>query len=248
MAIQDKKQKEKQKAEEHKQRLADIKARRRGEPIIDRNAPILNETPIFLIYCEGKNTEPSYFNKFKFPFVTIKSFGEGKNTLSLVERAKQLADEAVKSNRKYDQIWCVFDADPKPDNPYQAENFSNAIKKAESLGFGVAYSNQAFEYWLILHFEDHQGGSMDRQLYGDKINAYLKPFGVFYDFNGDKKINQDFFNLLQSVAKTDKHGKDYTRADLAKIRAEKIYNQLENTEESSTSVFKLIDELMKYNV
>ena len=72
MAIQDKKLREKQKAEEHKQRLADIKARRRGEPVIDRNAPVLNETPIFLIYCEGKNTEPSYFNKFKFPFLTPK--------------------------------------------------------------------------------------------------------------------------------------------------------------------------------
>ena len=89
---------------------------------------------------------------------------------------------------------------------------------------------------------------MDRQLYGDKINAYLKPYNVFYDFNGDKKINQDFFNLLQSVVKRDKNGTDYTRADLAKIRAEKIYNRLETTEESSTSVFKLIDELMKYNV
>jgi RloB-like protein len=246
--MQDKKLKEKQKAEAHKQLLSDIKARRRGEPVLDRNAPTLPEKPIFLIYCEGKNTEPSYFNQFKLPFVTIKSFGEGKNTLSLVERAKQLADEGVKNNRKYDQIWCVFDADPKPDNPFQAENFNNAIKKAESLGFGVAYSNQSFEYWLILHFEDHQGGAMNRNLYGDKINAYLKAHNIHYDFNGDKKINQDFFNLLQSVVKTDKNGKDYTRVELAKITAEKIYNRLKTTEESSTSVFKLIDELMKYNI
>ena len=119
-------------------------------------------------------------------------------------------------------------------------------QKAESLGFGVAYSNQAFEYWLILHFEDHQGGAMDRTLYGDKINTYLKPFGVFYDFNGDKKINQAFFNVLNSVVKTDKDGNDYTRMGIATMRAEKIYARLETTEESSTTVFKLIDELMKY--
>lgn len=243
-----KKLKEKQKAEEHKQRLAGIKARRRGEAVTERNIPVLTENPVFLIYCEGKNTEPSYFNKFKLPFVTIESFGEGRNTLSLVERAKQLADEARRKNQEFDQVWCVFDADPKPDNPYQAENFSNAIKKAESLGFGVAYSNQAFEYWLILHFEDHQGGAMDRQLYGDKLNAYLKPFHVFYDFNGDKKINQAFFNLLMSVVRTDKHGKEYTRTDIARLRAAKIYAQLEATEESSTTVFKLIDELMKYTI
>jgi hypothetical protein len=246
--MQDKKLKEKLKAEAHKQRLVDIKARRRGEPVLDRNMPVLSENPIFLIYCEGKNTEPSYFNKFKLPFVTIKAFGEGRNTLSLVERAKYLADEALKNNRKYDQVWCVFDADPKPDNPYQAENFTNAIKKAESLGLGVAYSNQSFEYWLILHFEDHQGSAMDRKLYGEKINTLLKPYNILYDFDGDKKVNQDFFNLLQSVAKTDSNGKNYTRTDLAKIRAEKIYNRLEHAGESSTSVFKLIDELMKYGI
>lgn len=245
MKTQDKKLKEKEKAEEYKKRLADIKAKRRGEPVFDRKRPVLDEKPIFLIYCEGKNTEPSYFNKFKLSFVTIDSFGEGKNTLSLVNRAKEIADEAVRKNKKYDQVWCVFDADPKPSNPYQAENFNNAIKKAKSLGFGVAYSNQAFEYWLILHFEDHQGGSMDRKLYGDKINAYLKPYNVFYDFNGDKKVNQNFFNLLSSVVKTDKLGKTYTRADMARIRAEKIYNALESNEESSTTVFKLIEELMK---
>ncbi|MGN6417310.1 MAG: RloB domain-containing protein [Pseudobacter sp.] len=32
----------------------------------------------------------------------------------------------------------------------------------------IAYSNQAFEYWLILHFEDHQGGKIDRNDYHKK--------------------------------------------------------------------------------
>jgi hypothetical protein len=246
-----KKLKEIQKAEEHKKRLAEIKAKRRGVFVIDRNEPILNENPIFLIYCEGKNTEPSYFNKFKLPFVTIDSFGEGKNTLSLVKRAKELADEAETKNKKYDQVWCVFDADPKPDNPYQAGNFNNAIQKAESHGFRVAYSNQAFEYWLILHFEDHQGGSMDRKLYGNKLNSFLKELGVFYDFDGNKKINHDFFNVLNAIVKTDKDGNNLTRADLAKKRAEHIYNRIDTKkpalEESSTTVFKLIEELMKYS-
>ena len=62
----------------------------------------------------------------------------------------------------------------------------------------------------------------------------------------NKKINQAFFNVLNSVVKTDKDGNDFTRIDIATMRAEKIYARLETTEESSTTVFKLMGELMKY--
>ena len=119
MKMQNKKLIQQQKAEEHKRRLAEIKARRRGEAILERKAPELEENPTILIYCEGENTEPSYFNKFRFSSITINSFGEGRNTLSLVKRAKSISEK-----NKYDQVWCVFDADPKPDNPKQLENFN----------------------------------------------------------------------------------------------------------------------------
>ena len=249
MKMQNKRLKEKQKANEHSKRLSEIKARRRGETILTRKAPELEENPIYLIYCEGKNTEPSYFKKFKLSSVTIDSFGEGKNTLSLVERAKQLADEAQNKNKKYDKVWCVFDADPKPDNPNQLKNFNAAIDAAKKYGFGVAYSNQAFEYWLLLHFDDHQGGSMNRNLYGDKLNSYLNPLGIHYDFDGNKTINLDFFIELTTVVKTDRKGLKFTRADIASLRAEKIYKRLDHKnpglEESSTSVFQLVNELKK---
>jgi hypothetical protein len=64
--------------------------------------------------------------------------------------------------KSYDQVWCVFDADPKPNNPNQAKNFNDADALAARKGFSVAYTNQAFEYWLILHFYYHQGGGMNR--------------------------------------------------------------------------------------
>ncbi len=205
---------------------------------------------MYLIYCEGKNTEPSYFKKFKLSTVTIESFGEGKNTLTLVERAKQLADEAEKQNREYDKIWCVFDADPKPDNPNQLKNFNAAIQKAQKYGFGVAYSNQAFEYWLLLHFEDHQGGAMNRNLYGDKLNSYLHKLGIVYEHNGNKNVNTDLFEILMEIVKTDRNGNNFSRSDIACIRAEKIFNRLDHTnpgkEESSTSVFQLVKEIKSF--
>ncbi len=92
-----------------------------------------------LIVCEGKNTEPSYFRQFRYAAASIEKLeiiGEGYNTLSLVARAEELA----KKYKGY-EVWCVFDADPKPDNPSQLQNFNAAIAKAEKLGFKLAYSH-----------------------------------------------------------------------------------------------------------
>lgn len=120
----------------HKERLI---AKKRREPIFERGIPSLSKNPTILIVCEGKNTEPSYFNQFRLSSATVKPVGEGYNTISLVNRAIQLAEEC-----KYDQVWCVFDADPKPANPAQATNFNAALTLAETQGFGVAYNSSLF--------------------------------------------------------------------------------------------------------
>ena len=112
--------------------------------------------------------------------------------------------------------------------------------------FGIAYSNQAFEYWLILHFDDHQGGGMHRSNYNDKINKLLQPFNIIYDGNGSKKIKEDFFELLDGIDEKTKR----KRVDLAISRAERNFSRFDHLnpakEESSTTVFRLVGELLKY--
>jgi len=213
-----------------------LKAHRRAEPDLERHAPLLNKRPLILIVCEGKNTEPSYFNQFKISSATVKSVGEGYNTLSLVNRAIHFAGQG-----KYDQIWCVFDKDD-----FSETDFNNATQKAQTKKFGIAYSNQSFEYWLILHFEDHQGGGMHRNDYNGKINNLLKPFDVIFDGDGTKRVTEDFFEILDGT--DEKTGKK--RVDLAIGRAERNYNRFDHSnpakEESSTTVFRLVKELLKY--
>ena len=125
-----------------------LKSQRRSGNKFERSEPFLTKKPTILIVCEGENTEPSYFSQFRLATATIKPIGEGYNTISLVNRANELSHE-----KQYEQVWCVFDKDDFNNN-----DFNNAILMAQSKGFGIAYSNQAFEYWLILHFNDHQGG------------------------------------------------------------------------------------------
>ena len=231
--MKDKKAEQKAAKQKH---LEQLKAHRRKEPSLERPVAELTEKPSILIVCEGENTEPSYFNQFRITSAKVKSVGEGYNTVSLVNRALILAQQG-----SYDQVWCVFDKDDFKEN-----DFNSAIQIAEANNFGVAYSNQSFEYWLILHFNDHQGGGMHRDSYNEKINVLLKPFKVVYDGNGTKLIEEDFFELLDGI--DDKTSKK--RVELAIVRAERNFNYFDQInpakEESSTTVFRLVRELLKY--
>lgn len=236
MKMKSKRSEQEAQRKRHKEELADAKARRRGEQHIERSKPTIDEKPTILIVCEGANTEPGYFNQFRLTSATVKTVGAGCNTVSLVNQAQILS-----KNGHYNHVWCVFDKDDFP-----ADDFNEAIRLASNLGFGVAYSNQAFEYWLILHFEDHQGGAMHRDQYGDKLNGYLNPLGCFYAAHGSKEITPDIFNHL--MAKVPNIGK--RRVDLAIARAERIFNDKDHrssaTEESSTKVYMLVRFLLNY--
>ncbi len=231
-----KKSKEIQKKAEHLARLNESRARRGVEPTLVRVVPTREERPTILIVCEGENTEPSYFKQFRLTSAKIIAIGEGYNTLSLIEQAAKIQEKG-----KYDQVWCVFDKDS-----FTLNNFNSAIKMAEAMGFGIAYSNQAFEYWLILHFEDHQGGPMPRTDYNQKLNHYINPLGAEFDGETNKKVTSKLFDLLYGVdANTGKN-----RTQLAITRAKRNFDKFDHSspalEESSTLVFRLVAEILKY--
>lgn len=217
----------------HKEQL---KAKRRTEPNFERVEPLLVQKPTFLIVCEGENTEPSYFSQFRLSTATIKPVGEGYNTVSLVNRAITLANEKF-----YEQVWCVFDKDDFSNN-----DFNDAIAIAEANNFGIAYSNQSFEYWITLHIDNHQGSGMHRDDYNSKINLLLKPYDLLYDGVGSKIITDEIFELIDGIDNKSKK----ERKILAIERAKRNYNQFDHSnpaiEESSTTVFRLVEELLKY--
>jgi len=131
----------------------------------------------FLIVCEGDRTEPNYFNSFRVPTARIKVLGTGFNTVSLVERAI-----AEKTHGEYDQVWCVFDR-----NSFPAENFNQALSLAEQNRIRVAYTNEAFELWYILHF-NYCDSAISRKDYCDKLSDLL---GIKY-----MKNMEDIYELL----------------------------------------------------
>lgn len=242
------KMKNKRKEQEAKRKaLKEERRRKKINSVLFREEENKNITlPAILIVCEGENTEPSYFDQFEITSATVEAIGDGYNTVSLVNQAHQLQQKASSNNKPYDQIWCVFDKDD-----YEAAQFDQAIELAKQYKFGVAYSNQAFEYWLFLHFNDHQGGGMDRKNCCEELNKLLAEFNCKYDYKKTKVITPLLFDLLLTIDPKDIQKR--TRQELAIIRAQRNlqFHEENNTSpaqaESSTTVFHLVQELQKYS-
>lgn len=128
----------------------------------------------FLIVCEGEKTEPNYFGNFRVPknVIDLDIRGLGYNTVRLVERAIELKNE-----EDYDQVWCVFDR-----NSHPAEHFNNAIILARRNGIQVAYSNEAFEFWYLLHFNYYDTATSRR----DCCSRLSQLLGHRYEKNSEK--------------------------------------------------------------
>ena len=144
----------------------------------------------FVLFCEGKRTEPAYFSaigkKWTGALLSIEvRAGVGVPWTTAQEARKFAQDEGlVKGNRKrrnsfekYDRVWAVFDRD-------EHERFEEAVNLCESNGIGVARSNPCFEIWLILHESD-----FDRPDGRTEVQKELGRLRPEYDRKRDKAPN-----------------------------------------------------------
>jgi hypothetical protein len=200
----------------------------------DRKSDIKPPIPKFLIICEGEKTEVNYFKKFpvstKPKVIDLDVRGEGKVTLSLVERALVLKkEEGLETNNEYkDQVWCVFDRDFKQEN-FNAQNFNSAIALANKEGIRVAFSNDAFELWYILHFEYYESET-HRQNYADLLEKRL---GYKYEKNSETMYEE----LKDKQHHAIKH---------AKKLIQEYDPRMTGNHNPSTTVHFLVEELNKY--
>lgn len=182
-----------------------------------------NDRDRILIVCEGEETERNYFEGFRLTNVTVK--GTGYNTESLVRKAIELKIQAVKDRETYDQVWSVFDRDS-----FKAEIFNNAFILAQTHKIKIAYSNEAFELWYLLHFNYYDTG-LSRDQYKAKLSHLL---GHEY-----KKNSPSIFEEIIE------HQDDAIR------NVKRLLTQYPNlnpeNDNPSTTVHLLVEELRKWN-
>jgi hypothetical protein len=189
-----------------------------------------NERRKIYIFTEGKKTEPNYFNAIKSELrlrtIDIRVKGTGFNTLSLVEYA---IGETEKLLEEDDEVWVVFDKDDFKD-------FDNAIGKAESSGIRVAYSNESFELWYLLHF-DYTDAAHGRGQLCDKLAKSLRKQTGDSDFKYEKNSNEMYKIIKHLESDAIKHAEKLLRVHLDKLQ--------HSDRNPSTTVHKLVISLRK---
>ena len=132
--------------------MARRKPRRHGQ--LRRRGPKREPYDRVLIVCEGKKTEPLYFQALKdrcrLSTANVVITGNGSDPSSLVNKAKSLRDEEKRRGDQYDAVYCVFDRD-------QHAHFNTASNEALSAKLKLARSWPCFEFWLLLHFVYRRG-------------------------------------------------------------------------------------------
>ena len=109
-----------------------------------------------LIVCEDQNTEPYYFKKIRetFPKETIYQIeiGTGLKPLGIVKKAVEERNNLAKKIKKeVDEVWVVFDKDDEGNNDTTLKSFNDAWGLANKEKICIAFSNEVFEIWLLLH-------------------------------------------------------------------------------------------------
>ena len=190
----------------------------------------------YLIVCEGKKTEPNYFNGLKkqinkkygnkvdvlIPNIEVK--GTGRNTIDIVKYTQKFVNYASKV---YGQVWVVFDKDD-----YNDEQFELAIANCN---YNACWSNPNFELWLLAHLK--------------KVNKYITKDNVVVELNKEFQKNglgNYSKNDTKIFEKVTKDGKLYTAIENCK-QMEKLNKKGQASERNPmTKVYKIVDGLKEY--
>jgi len=190
----------------------------------------------YLIVCEGKQTEPNYFNGLKkkinekyankvdvlIPSIEVK--GTGKNTTDLVNYTDKFVNY---SNKRYGQVWVVFDKDD-----YNDEQFDSAIKNCD---YNVAWSNPNFELWILSHLK--------------KVSRYVSKDDVLQELRQEfqKKGLGDYTkNDTNIFDKVTGEGKLHTAIKNCEYMEELNKDGQASQRNPMTRVYKIVDGLKEY--
>lgn len=190
-----------------------------------------------LIVTEGTDTEPAYFEAIKeiinkkYPErIQLDVFGEGNNTISLFEKAKNLVSD---SSNVYKHVWVVYDTDDFP-----AAHIDRVLElcvenSTEETEFHAIWSNQCVELWFLLHFSFMQS-DIHRTEYWPKLTEQLKLIGA----GKYEKNRKDMYQVLHPYM-------EYAIGNAKRLNAINE-GKLPSKAAPGTKVYELIEVLKPY--
>ncbi|AHJ12233.1 RloB family protein [Sulfurospirillum multivorans] len=135
---------------------------------LKRTIATKEQIPDIIIACEDEASAPTYFKALigqlrESRKITPDSFVIAKHTNThptgiLEDLKKHRCKFSGKSYKDFKHKWIVIDRDKEHVNGggHSPEDFNSALAQAKSLKVDVAYSNDAFELWYLLHFNPRE--------------------------------------------------------------------------------------------
>lgn len=147
-----------------------------------------------LVYSEGTKTEPFYVENISehLPIdishrnvLIPKKYNKTKHTVELIKRAEEDVEKERKDGKSIEGVWILFDKDSfedfdeaclKIENKNFRKNYNGELGDEFGTVWHCCYSNESFEVWPYLHFEDLIT-PLSRDDYIQKINDFIKSRG-----------------------------------------------------------------------
>jgi hypothetical protein len=228
--------------------------------------------PTFIIFCEDEISEAQYLKYFETSLIKINTVEGQKSKFTHVVKAichcldQEIIIRGIDGNLQLKDdnahLWCVFDRDIEEDQATKNRTdieFDEAIHTGTNRGFSVAWSNDAFELWILLHFEEVNPllpENKIRETYYKKLTEIFKKLPnknedlnkalshPSFSYKKDLKHKNNFLNIVRSEI--------VVNTKTAILRAERLeahhtkLNLSNHDKAPCTMVHYLVKELIKY--
>lgn len=175
----------------------------------------------FYIICEGEKTEKQYFNGiFNFRSVlkinqlidiVVIEQAEGQEhiphpvhivngCIDLIDNEDGTQTDLINYDPDIDEIWVVFDRDPKT---LFEEQYKEIRSKCNKYKINIGFTNPTFEFWLLLHLPDIDQYDDNKLLLNEKVGGknskrYVEK-ELSHRLGGYSKKNIQFNRFLPSI-------------------------------------------------
>jgi len=194
--------------------------------------------PKIFVWSHTERAEIEYFQDFKNHLETPLLMPRKEICWTPQELLGKIIEWKRKNidEKDNDQVWCIFDVDDFYKKEDDKKEFLRAIKNATDNNIKIAYINECFELWVLLHFEIPSAPICRGKDIEKKIQQAFKRNGLGI-FKKNKKV---FQILLPFQSRAIENAKKILPIEFKKNNWEKI---LSNVGNPSTSIHLLIEEI-----
>jgi len=134
----------------------------------------------------------------------IRTVGTGRDPKGVIEQAIEKR-EAFKLELEYrkeiDFVWAVFDKDDADENETKMNRFNDAFKIAERENIQIAYSNEAFELWLLLHitYVEESKALSRNEIYAKLQSQIRKSAEKYNDYEYDHYKSNNIVEIINEI-------------------------------------------------